>query len=80
MPSGATVIASWSGNWPVDPLAWPLPLKALTSVSPRGVQLRPPSVERESSKATPYGEVPWYPKQAKYAVPSGPNATVGSPP
>jgi len=52
-------MASWSGNWPVEPRAFPSPEKCVTNVSgcalPPDSQGRPPSVERLSSSTTPCG-------------------------
>src|SRR4029077_5397134 len=42
--------------------------------------VRPPSVERLSSRLIWNGEVKLNPWHTKYAVPSGPNATSGAPP
>src|SRR2546423_304084 len=74
---------SWSGNCPFEPLLFPLPFQVLTCVSfwflPSS-QVRPPSVERLMSNAIWYGGGELNAWPTKKAVPSGPNATAGSPP
>src|SRR5690349_19680802 len=48
--------------------------------APPASQVRPPSVERLNSRLIWNGEVKLNAWHAKYAVPSGPKATAGSPP
>src|SRR5438477_6415679 len=79
----STAIDSWSGNCPLSPRDLPLPFHWDTwtglSRTPSS-QVRPPSLERLTNNAIGNGGCEkmnaW---QAKNAVPSGPNATAGSP-
>src|SRR5205807_9237459 len=74
---------SWSGNWPFEPLLLPLPFQTDTCVNfwlAPSSHVRPPSLERLTNNAIWYGGVKLKAWQTKYAVPSGPKATAGSPP
>src|SRR6266567_1676429 len=74
---------SWSGNWPFPPFVLPVPFQVEIGVSPVVCHVIPVfvTVPRFRSSWIRYGGVKSNDWQTKYAVvPSGLNATTGSPP
>src|SRR6266568_8557570 len=82
-PLASTWIDSWSGNWPLPPFVLPLPFQVEIDVRPVVCHVMPvdETVPRFSNSWAWYGGEKLNAWQTKYAVvPSGLNATTGSPP